>query len=148
MPETQSAGGFVLNKQGRILLVQEYGYYWGLPRGHINEGETALQAAIREIAEEAGVRNLELQFEVGSYTRSTFDKSGTPDYQEMKHMTFFCFKAKNTKVTLNDPNITNAGWYTFEEARKKLINKDDLAFFDKGTMEISRKLRLVEPKRL
>ena len=38
--KTQSAGGVVLDAQGQILLVQEYGLYWGLPRGHVEPGES------------------------------------------------------------------------------------------------------------
>jgi hypothetical protein len=34
-PKTHSAGGIVINSQDQVLLVQEYGSYWGLPRGHI-----------------------------------------------------------------------------------------------------------------
>ena len=31
------------------------GKYWGLPKGHIEHGESAEQAALREISEECGV---------------------------------------------------------------------------------------------
>ncbi len=46
--------------EGGVILVQEYGagingYQWGLPKGAIDPGETRLQAANRELMEEAGV---------------------------------------------------------------------------------------------
>ncbi|KAA0149115.1 hypothetical protein FNF29_06203 [Cafeteria roenbergensis] len=52
-----SFGAFVLNpSMTKVLLVQSYrGKSWGLPKGKINEGETELQCAIREVAEETGV---------------------------------------------------------------------------------------------
>lgn len=45
--------------EGAVILVQEYGagingYQWGLPKGAIDPGETRLQAANRELMEEAG----------------------------------------------------------------------------------------------
>jgi ADP-ribose pyrophosphatase YjhB (NUDIX family) len=58
-----SAGGLVLdlsgsdplgaligrmNRRGRLL--------WSLPKGHLEAGETAEQAAVREVAEETGIR--------------------------------------------------------------------------------------------
>lgn len=50
-----------------VLLVQEYGigvrrYEWSLPKGKIDPGETALEAANRELKEEAGygARRLDL----------------------------------------------------------------------------------------
>lgn len=49
-----------VNAEGAVILVQEYGagingYRWGLPKGAIDPGETRLQAANRELMEEAGI---------------------------------------------------------------------------------------------
>lgn len=58
-----TAGGVIyrLNKQGKmeILLVADHFDRWTIPKGHIEEGETAQETAIREIGEEAGVHQLE-----------------------------------------------------------------------------------------
>ena len=49
----------VLIKGGRVLLVQRKNPpdagLWGFPGGHVEPGETALDAAARELAEETGV---------------------------------------------------------------------------------------------
>ncbi|TWI29940.1 NUDIX hydrolase [Paracoccus sulfuroxidans] len=49
----------VLIKGGRVLLVQRKNPpdagLWGFPGGHVEPGETALDAATRELAEETGV---------------------------------------------------------------------------------------------
>jgi NADH pyrophosphatase NudC (nudix superfamily) len=52
--------GCVICKDGKYLLVQEkkssvYGL-WNLPAGHVDEGETIEEAAIREVFEETGYR--------------------------------------------------------------------------------------------
>ena len=42
---------------GRILLVKtSYLTYWNLPGGYVKRGESGRQAALRELAEEVGVR--------------------------------------------------------------------------------------------
>ena len=61
--EETSAGGLVvdqspdgpraaligrLDRRGRLL--------WSLPKGHVEEGETAAEAAVREVEEETGIR--------------------------------------------------------------------------------------------
>lgn len=59
-----TAGGIVYrrNKEGgvEILLIQDAKDRWTIPKGHIEEGETAQQTAKREIGEEAGLKNVEV----------------------------------------------------------------------------------------
>jgi ADP-ribose pyrophosphatase len=50
-----------VDERGRVLLVRQYRlpakqYLWELPAGRIDEGETAVQAARRELGEETGYR--------------------------------------------------------------------------------------------
>ena len=59
-----TAGGIVFrrNKKDEIefLLIQDHKDRWTIPKGHIEEGETAQQAAKREIGEEAGLMDTEM----------------------------------------------------------------------------------------
>jgi 8-oxo-dGTP pyrophosphatase MutT (NUDIX family) len=59
-----TAGGIVFrrdeNSQVEILLIQDAKDRWTIPKGHIEEGETAQQAAQREIGEEAGLKKTEV----------------------------------------------------------------------------------------
>ena len=48
------------NRDIEILLIQDSKNRWTIPKGHIELGETARQTAIREVGEEAGLRNIEL----------------------------------------------------------------------------------------
>lgn len=50
-----------LDRQGRVLLVQQYRYpvgeeLWEIPAGRLEPGEVPVEAAARELAEEAGLR--------------------------------------------------------------------------------------------
>jgi 8-oxo-dGTP pyrophosphatase MutT (NUDIX family) len=60
-----TAGGIVWrrNDKGKIeiLLIQDIKDRWTIPKGHIEEGETAQQTARREIGEEVGLHNVEIQ---------------------------------------------------------------------------------------
>lgn len=59
-----TAGGVVFrhdkNGQVEILLIQDAKDRWTIPKGHIEEGETAQQTAKREIGEEAGLHDVEV----------------------------------------------------------------------------------------
>ena len=54
-----TAGGVVyrITKNGKlqVMLYQDQRDRWTIPKGHVEEGETAQQAAIREIGEEVGL---------------------------------------------------------------------------------------------
>lgn len=54
----EAAGGAVLNQE-RLLCIYRRGS-WDLPKGKLDAGENAQQAALREVEEETGVRSLSL----------------------------------------------------------------------------------------
>jgi 8-oxo-dGTP pyrophosphatase MutT (NUDIX family) len=55
-----SAGGILFDERGRIVLVRQRDrkgrWRWTLPKGRIDPGETAEEAALREVYEESGMR--------------------------------------------------------------------------------------------
>jgi 8-oxo-dGTP pyrophosphatase MutT (NUDIX family) len=58
MAQEVSAGGIVFRRgpSGPEFLLLKYGAgHWDFPKGHLEEGETALQAAKREIQEETAI---------------------------------------------------------------------------------------------
>ena len=58
-----SAGGVIFRWQGQtplILLIRDAYHHWGLPKGHLEDGETPACAALREVEEETGLGDLVL----------------------------------------------------------------------------------------
>lgn len=59
-----TAGGIVFRRDKKgdveILLIQDAKDRWTIPKGHIEEGETAVQTARREIGEEAGLHDVDM----------------------------------------------------------------------------------------
>ena len=56
-PNEISAGGVLARRKStgwEVCLVRAK-RYWGLPKGHVERGESAQDAALREIAEECGI---------------------------------------------------------------------------------------------
>ena len=52
----RSAGGLVIRGGEVLLIALQEGRRWQLPKGHLEDGESAEQAAVREVWEETGVR--------------------------------------------------------------------------------------------
>lgn len=59
-----TAGGIIFRRDNNgnveILLIQDHKDRWTIPKGHIEEGETAQDAARREIGEEAGLHDIDM----------------------------------------------------------------------------------------
>lgn len=59
IPVEKAAGGLVYNPKGEILFIFRNGK-WDLPKGGIEKNEGKKEAAIREVEEETGVKNLKI----------------------------------------------------------------------------------------
>lgn len=107
------------DKQIRYLVVSSSdGANWVLPKGHIDPGETAEGAALRELAEEAGV----LGAIVTQLSARQFEKRGKQAVVQY----FLVREAGSTtptekRVVRWEDEATALQLLTFEEARKALI---------------------------
>lgn len=130
--KTISAGGVVVGPDGRVVVVSQNGNSWSLPKGHIDAGENALQAAQREIQEETGITELELVGELGEYQRYRIATGGQgQDLSEMKTIVLFHFKTGQAELKPIDPANPEARWVAKDDVAKLLTAPEDGAFFEK-----------------
>ncbi len=101
VPEHVSAGGIVArceNNRIYIALINEPGLNdYVLPKGHVEPGESIEQAAVREIAEEAGLSQLTLIAPLGMKERLSFDK------RSWKKTHYFLFLTDQAEGKPTDP---------------------------------------------
>jgi len=100
--------GVVVKQDGKYLLVQEkkpsaYGL-WNLPAGHVEEGQTIEEAAIKEAKEETGY-NVELIRKLGIFHKNA-DKS-------CKHA--FLAKIIGGELSIPENEILDVRWFTYDE---------------------------------
>ncbi|MBF0490582.1 MAG: NUDIX domain-containing protein [Candidatus Omnitrophica bacterium] len=127
--KTETGGGVVISKKGKVLLVNQRGSSWSLPKGHIEEGEDALKAAIREIEEETGIIRLNLIKKLGSYTRYKIGIDGRDDTSELKLIHIFHFTTDELKLAPKDPDHPEARWIHPDDVEGLLTHPKDRAFF-------------------
>ena len=126
---TESAGGIILNQDKKVIIVNQNYDSWSLPKGHIDPGESAYDAAVREIYEESGVKKLKLIASLGFYERFKIGLDGDDDTKELKRIHIFLFSTQETVLKPVDPMNPEARWCTFNEAISLLTHKADKDYF-------------------
>ncbi len=129
MKQTKIAGGVVINKNGAILVVNQNGNSWSLPKGHLYDGEDELTAAKREIYEESGVSELELIRELGKYKRYKIGLKERDDKSELKEITMFLFRTNQEILKPIDLNNPEARWVEKGKVVELLTHRKDKEFF-------------------
>lgn len=119
----------VINKNGSVLVVSQKGRSWSLPKGHIDEGESPLEAAKREIHEESGVGQLELLADLGNYQRNKIALDGGDDPSEEKTIFMFLFSTDQLWLNPIDPENPEARWVDKNEVAELLTHRKDKEFF-------------------
>lgn len=138
MNHTFSAGGVVMNSLGEILVTNQNGNSWSLPKGHIDLGENARAAAMREIAEETGITELEFVSDLGSYDRYKIGADGIgDDLNELKTIQMFFYKTSQLDLAPTDIHNPEARWVAREKVLEMLTHQKDKEFFEKISKTIS-----------
>ena len=134
----KSAGGVVVGLNGKVIVVNQNGDSWSLPKGHVDEGETALQAAKREIHEEAGVTELELVKKLGEYERPRIGKDGQgDDATEIKQITMFLFTTIQQDLEPIDLGNPQAEWLDIGQVADRLTHQKDKEFYESIQPELT-----------
>jgi 8-oxo-dGTP pyrophosphatase MutT (NUDIX family) len=119
-PTEFSAGGVVVRGEECIVIVPTRRAANGakvlaLPKGHVDPGETPIQAAAREVREEAGV-DAEPTSDLGS-VRYWYMRNGR---RIAKQVDFFLFAYRRGDLADHDDEVEEARWMLLSEAAKAL----------------------------
>jgi 8-oxo-dGTP pyrophosphatase MutT (NUDIX family) len=141
MKKTHSAGGVVLNDKGELVITNQRGDSWSLPKGHLEDGEDTLTAAKREIAEETGITDLHFVRPLTHYTRHPMSRGARGEIKsELKTISLFLFTTKQRTLKPTDPHNPEARWVTPEQASRMLTHPVDRETFTKlwrsGALEL------------
>jgi ADP-ribose pyrophosphatase YjhB (NUDIX family) len=124
-----SAGGLVIDKSGvNGLLIGRFDQkdpsgkriLWSLPKGHIEEGETPEQAAIREVGEETGITS-EITKALGVID-FWFMAGGKRIHKTVHH---FMFTEVGGTLAAQESEVDEVGWFPLGEIVGMLAYSDE-----------------------
>lgn len=121
----EGAGGVVFNVDGDVLLIRHRKGEWVFPKGHIEGDEDPLEAAMREVVEEAGVP-----------TRGQIpDERWTTEYTnargEFRKITWFALETDATEPTMREEQFPEGAFVAPSEALDRLTFEEDRKLLQK-----------------
>lgn len=115
----RAAGGLIRNNEGNYLLIYRLGQ-WDLPKGKIEDGETDVLAAKREIAEETGII-VENSLRYLCSTWHAYMQNGKAYLKETVWYSGYS-KQNCLPIAQHEEHIEAAVWCSEDEAGEKLSN--------------------------
>lgn len=133
-----SAGGVVVRGGEVIVIVPtrrgaQGQRVLGLPKGHVDPGETTEQAAAREVREEAGVE-AEIVEKLGD-VRYFYQRDGQRIFKMVR---FFLFDYRSGTLEDHDDEVEEARWMPLQEAARALSYRGEREMVQRALSAISR----------
>lgn len=134
----RAAGGVVLDRHNRVLLMErdverdgEMIHEVRLPKGHVEDGETDSEAALREVCEESGYCQLSIAADLGT-VRSEYDFRGK-HYVRREH--YYLMRLESRENHGQDPHVKkeealfeNRWGADLEDAQRRLTYESEREF--------------------
>jgi 8-oxo-dGTP pyrophosphatase MutT (NUDIX family) len=122
----RSAGGVIYQvREGEMwvaLISTQEGTVWGLPKGLIEKSEKALDAALREVREEAGLHG-QSEADLGHIEYWYRDAQSRVLYHKFVH--YYLLRCEGGDVADHGWEVDEARWFTIDEAMETISYENE-----------------------
>ena len=115
----EAAGGLVKNKNNELLFIRRMGK-WDLPKGKIEKGESLEQAALREVEEETGLKELILE----EFLNNTFHIYTERNGEKILKTTYWfkmTYVGNSQPIPQKEEGISEVCWKNEEMIKNEVI---------------------------
>lgn len=134
-----TAGGMVFRRSGAgqidILMIQDRKGRWTIPKGHVEEGETFEQTAIREVGEETGLRHVVIRDKLDKIF-FFYRREGNLIYMTTHIFLMEALGDTDAIVPEDSEGIVDVKWFPKDEALKSIEYKDTEKLFKLGLKKL------------
>lgn len=112
----EAAGGIVINEERKVLFIYRLGR-WDLPKGKLEPNEKLNEAALREVEEETGLKELEIEKFINTTFHIYKEKREGKELKILKATHWFKmnYTGKETPKPQLEEGITKVDWKTISE---------------------------------
>ena len=122
MKKEKSCGAIVFylkeDKEQILLIKHSNSGHWSFPKGHVEEGETEVETAVREIMEETGV-NADID------TRFRTVVTYSPKKDVIKDVVYFFATTDNYDTRNHEEEVSEVRWVDIDKALGSVSYKND-----------------------
>ena len=127
----RSAGGLVVRGATILLISTQQGRRWQLPKGHIEDGETSEQTAVREVREETGVTGRV----VAALPEIEYWYVEKGNLRIHKRVDYFLLEYESGDAADFDAReVSGAGWFGWDEGLAKLSFENERRVAEQARM--------------
>lgn len=133
MKYEKSCGAVIFDNE-KILLIKQIAGHWGFPKGHVEDGETEVQTAIREIKEETN-----LDVEINDKLR--YVETYCPKEDVQKDVVFFIGKKIGGQAVAQEEEVSEMQWVSYEKALEMLTFESSKNVLKKAVSDLKQVLK-------
>ena len=115
MKYEKSCGAIVI-EDGKVLLVKHNAGHWDFPKGHVEEGETEFETAIREVKEET---NIDIKIEKENRYISEY----SPKEDVMKTVIYFLGEKIGGEDKPQIEEVSDVEWVDVNKAVERITHQ-------------------------
>lgn len=134
-----TAGGMVFRRTGvdkiDILMIQDRLGRWTIPKGHVEEGESLEQTAVREVGEETGLTSMAIRDKLDKI-HFFYRREGRLIYMTTHIFLMEALGDTDALVPENSEGIVDVKWFTKDEALNLIEYKDTERLFKMGLTKL------------
>ena len=109
MKNKEKSCGCIIFDGDQVLLIRQVQGHWTFPKGHVEEGETEIETATREVKEET---NLDVVIDPDK----RYEIDYVYDEGNKKNVVFFVANVKNHNAKPQEDEVSEIEWFNFDDA--------------------------------
>lgn len=115
--------GCVIFNGDNVLLIKQTNNYWGVPKGHMESGESEEETAVRETKEETNI-------DVEIISKKRYITNYVTDKNIFKEVVFFLTKPKSFELVKQESEIIDLKWVPLSTIYDYFTFDNQIKLFD------------------